>query len=148
MDDLVAFLRARLDEDEAIVRTLAEPPDWHTGPGDDPGWTDESVVCMWPPEHHTPYEQDKHWRGLTASSPELAAHIARHDPARVLRDIEAVRGVLGIYDQMAPGLDGPDAGTRGAARMTLHILRPALRHLARAYADHPDYRADEWTPEI
>lgn len=46
MDDLVEFLRERIADDEAGVRSLAEPHDWHTGPGDDPEWTDEELVCM------------------------------------------------------------------------------------------------------
>jgi hypothetical protein len=32
-DELSAFLKARLDEDEAVVRAVAEPHDWHTRRG-------------------------------------------------------------------------------------------------------------------
>jgi hypothetical protein len=92
--DLIAELRAALDAEEAAVRALAEPHDWRAGPGDDPTWEDESTVYMWPPEFHTPYEGDKHWRGLTTSSPELAVHIARHDPKFVLADIAAKRKLI------------------------------------------------------
>jgi hypothetical protein len=136
MDDLVAFLRARLNEDEERVRALAEPHEWHTGPGDDPDWEDESTVHMWPPEFHTPYEQDKHWRGLTASNPALAAHIARYDPARVLADIAAKRATLDACEAAQAGDDG-----YGAAALADTVICT----MAAAYSAHPDYRP-EWAP--
>lgn len=96
-DPIVAFLRARIAEDEAAARAVTVPHEWHTGPGDDPEWTDEELVCMWPPEFHTPYEEDKHWRGLTVPGLALAAHIARHDPAAALRRIAADRRMLELH---------------------------------------------------
>lgn len=109
MDDLVQFLRARLDEDEVVARGTTMPLDWHQGPGgDDPEWVSDEMVLMWPPEFHTPYEQDKHWRGLTADPAGLAAHIARHDPARVLREVEAKRGMVDAY---LPPRSRPPPGT-------------------------------------
>ncbi|WP_335981080.1 DUF6221 family protein [Streptomyces sp. CA2R106] len=66
----------------------------------------------------------------------------------MLRETEAKQGGLRVYDQMAPEPDSPKAHARYAAQTTLRLLRPVLCHLARAYADHPDYRADEWVPEI
>lgn len=140
MDDLIEFLRARLDEDEADVKALTVPHDWHTGPGDDPQWTDEELVCMWPPEFHTPYEQDKHWRGLTVSGPELAAYIARHDPAHALREIEAKRQQIAHYQRVAAHAeDHPDYALAAGA------CAASLRHAAAVYADHPGYR-EEWRP--
>lgn len=139
MNDLIEFLRARLDEDAAVVRALTVPHEWHTGPGDDPEWTSEELVCMWPPEFHTPYEQDKHWRGLPVSGPELAAHVARHDPARVLREVEAKRQILEAH--------GGDLGPQ--VMFCPHCEHdtpcPTVRLLAAVYADHPDYRP-EWAP--
>ncbi|RZE89168.1 DUF6221 family protein [Streptomyces sp. SCA2-2] len=142
--DLIAFLRARLDEDEAVARGTTMPLDWHQGPGDDPDWTTSEMVLMWPPEHHTPYEQDKHWRGLTAEPEGLAAHIARHDPARVLAEVEAKRQIVKAHGRLdvsefCETCDGP-SGIPG---------RPygctTVRLLALPYADHPDYR-DAWRP--
>lgn len=130
MDDLVAFLKARLDEDEAGVRALTVPHDWHTAPGDDPEWTDEELVCMWPPEFHTPYEQDKHWRGVTIPGPDVAAHVARHDPARVLREVAAKRRIVDRYAWLR------EHGDTGDATWVLPLI-------AAVYADHPDYRP-EW----
>jgi len=132
MDDpIVAFLRERIAEDEAGVHALVEPHEWHTGPGDDPDWEDESTVYMWPPEFHTPYEQDKHWRGLTASNPALAAHIARHDPARVLREVEAKRRIVERYAWLR------EHGDTGDAAWVLPLL-------AAPYSNHADFRP-EWS---
>jgi|GEM_PF-1634836 len=149
MDDLVAFLRERLAEDEAVARAVIEPPEWHTGPGDDPEWTDEELVCMWPPEFHTPYEEDKHWRGLTVPGPALAAHIARQDPARVLAEVQAKRGMLDLHV-----LAEQDYGDGFVTELCM-VCDPeepepfypcrTLRHLAAVYADHPEYRP-EWAP--
>lgn len=141
MDDLVEFLRARVADDEAGVRALTVPHEWHTGPGDDPEWTDEELVCMWPPEFHTPYERDKHWRGLTVPGPALAAHIARHDPARVLREVEAKRRLVALHDRPNHQCVTEDGPTQW------HAADPCatLRLLALPYATHPDYRP-EWAP--
>ncbi|MFF1957990.1 DUF6221 family protein [Streptomyces sp. NPDC058220] len=142
MDDLVTFLRARLNEDEAVARGTTVPLDWHQGPGDDdPEWVGDEMVLMWPPEFHTPYEQDKHWRGLTADPAGLAAHIARHDPARVLREIDAKRKALDHYEEFqgfAKGGTAPFRLAAGAVAMQIQIM-------ALPYADHPDYR-EEWRP--
>jgi hypothetical protein len=125
--DPIAELRAALDAEEASARVLAEPHDWRAGPGADPTWEDESTVYMWPPEFHTPYEEDKHWRGLTTSSPELAVHIARHDPAFVLADIAAKRKLLDLYEAAAEESDDYEHGQHAAS------LLSAIETLAEAY---------------
>ncbi|MFE4829970.1 DUF6221 family protein [Streptomyces sp. NPDC056672] len=48
--------------------------------------------------------------------PTIALHVALHDPARVLREVEAKRRLL-----------------------SRHVLSPATGDLASPYADHPDY---------
>ena len=60
-----------------------------------------------------------------------AEHIARHDPARVLRDVEAKRGMLGTLGALAE-------------------VQPSYAHMlasemAMAWDDHPSYR-EEWDP--
>ncbi|MEU8829364.1 DUF6221 family protein [Streptomyces sp900116325] len=155
-DTLVQFLRARLDDDERTARGTTMPLDWHQGPGDDPEWTSAEMVLMWPPEFHTPYEQDKHWRGLTAEPAGLAAHIARHDPARVLAEVEAKRQLVKLHGRATLRAGG---GAQYFATETVcrscepnHQFPerswpcPTLRLLALPYADHPDYRP-EWAPD-
>lgn len=70
-----------------------------------------------------------------------AQHIARHDPARVLADVEAKRALVDYWSRAfqnpidADKFPGHDWDlVRGAARWT-------LRHLATPYASHPDYQA-------
>jgi hypothetical protein len=154
MDDLIAFLRAQLDEDERIARAVRVPPYWHQGPGDDPEWTDEELVCMWPPEFHTPYERDKHWRGLTVEGPELAEHIATHDPTRVLREIDAKRQLLARGGPFCTSnCDDPDSepknpDTNWTTPLEHHFdcaAYQAAQLLALPYTDRPGFRED-WRP--
>ncbi|MDP9949133.1 MULTISPECIES: DUF6221 family protein [Streptomyces] len=125
MDDLAQFLRDRLDEDEQAARA-AHAPNWSTDGrtglhyGVEDGWMTDALT--------------------TAD----ADHIARHDPARVLREVEAKRRLLTDYEENAADLDAqhaPDMDYVGRA----DGLETALQHLATAYADHPDYR-DAWRP--
>ncbi|MGW0015507.1 DUF6221 family protein [Streptomyces tendae] len=74
------------------------------------------------------------WRGL---------HIARHDPARVLREIDAKRQVIARYEQVDQ-LHESGAGN-GAGAMRAGLLY-CLMAYATVYADRPGYR-DEWRPQ-
>ncbi len=137
--DLVAFLRARLDEDEQIAHAASDlGASWYvdgrTGevaavqpdpkPGDSAVW----VTC------------DS--EGLSAAvEEEQAVHIARHDPARVLREVEAKRRIIAEYEAAAADADPED----DADRALLSSLRGVLKALALPYAEHPEYRA-EWRP--
>src|SRR3546814_19504652 len=70
-DDLVACIRARLDEDEAAAREAIKwgRPDWYC--------PSTAVV-----------DTGEDWPITTEAGP-VAHHIARHGPARVLREIDA-----------------------------------------------------------
>lgn len=120
MDDLIAFLRARLDED-ADLALAASPGPWHPDEEHDEVHAVDDIVVA---------------EGFALSGRQLRAtvdHIARHDPARVLAEVEAKRKILTAYenyDREAPELDVPDS---------------VIRFLALPYADHPDYR-DTWRP--
>ncbi|MFB8035885.1 DUF6221 family protein [Streptomyces sp. NPDC056004] len=130
MDDLVQFLRDRLDEDETLAQNNGQ---WSTS------WQDLTTDGEL---------RDDANAGTVAYIPHVATrtHIARHDPARVLAQVTAVRGVLTEYDESAQAAaTGNRALTRGTANMTLAALKPVLAHLATAYAHHPDYQAD-WSP--
>lgn len=91
MDDLIAFLNARLDEDEAEAKAAANALNRH-------------IEC----------------------DPDNAAHIARHDPARVLREVAAKRAIVERYAKAPDWAGGED-----------------VRLLAAVWSDHPDYR-QEW----
>jgi hypothetical protein len=96
--DLTGFLTARLNEVEAAARATVEPRTWHG-------------------EHLA-----LHGRLLAADE----AHIKRHDPARVLREVEAHRKILAEYADM-PFRDEAIG------------LRFAVGALAAIWSDHPDF---------
>ncbi|WP_128382365.1 DUF6221 family protein [Streptomyces cavernae] len=106
-DKLVNFLRARLDEDERIARRATAR---QTG-GE--SWTHEQPAL-------------RTGSTLTVAErmvPVFGEHIARHDPARVLVEVEAKRRLL-LWAQNA------EAG---------YNLLPIIDTLAGVYRDHPDF---------
>jgi hypothetical protein len=120
---LTEFLLARIAEDEyaarAFVNELGEARRWRC---DEVGGTVRRDGV--PPFGLSDVE-------ATTPTHLEAAHIARHDPARVLAECEAKRRIVEVA---LPG-ERDDAGERFRI----------LRILATVYADHPDYR-DEWRP--
>lgn len=147
-DDLVEFLRDRLDEDERITgvfrNDLGSVSEWCC---DEIGGKIRKVGPM-------PF-------GLPdviaqAELHMIAAHMARHDPARVLAEVAAKRRLLDEHADYGEGLgqtpDG-DYGMIPAACTTCGTPSeyavawpcPTLRTLALSYAGHPDYR-QEWRP--
>ncbi|MFJ9558295.1 DUF6221 family protein [Nocardiopsis sp. NPDC101807] len=139
---IVEFVNARLDEEERAAKAAADASGYDTwlsigieaGPDDDAKWTaiaDRSwgIVAPHPepPDDDTFYElggelfRQRGSRGLTD-------HIARHDPARVLREVAAKRAVLALHQ---------DAGMGDCAHSSDPC--PTLRALAAPYVDHPDY---------
>ncbi|HEY9449871.1 MAG TPA: DUF6221 family protein [Gemmatimonadaceae bacterium] len=127
MDELIRWYGAILDEEERIAQAAR-------GHGEG----------RW--RHETAYPNGYVYDGglqpvvydESAPSPEEAEHIARHDPARVLRDIEARRELLRVAERAH---DYHQTFTNGFAS----ALEGTLRLFALAYADHPGYRS-EWAP--
>lgn len=144
MDDLVEFLRARLEEDEAIARKACEYAEASWKLDEELGET----VLWWPPEPRVaemerqkglPVVSDQ-WRGQTIGS-RIAPHVARHDPARVLREVTAKRAIVDdlaneIHWGARSSLDYQDA---------VDAFKRMLKRLALPYVDHRDYRK-EWRP--
>lgn len=122
-DDLAQFLRARLDEDEQAI----EAPET---------WTefDETQGTRRVDVDHS-FERvtacTRAWRGV---------HIARHDPARVLHEVEAKRRALNHYEDVRRHAPGHTAYTLAEGAVGKQIQLMAL-----PYVDHPDYR-DDWRP--
>ncbi|MFB6593947.1 DUF6221 family protein [Streptomyces diastaticus] len=137
--DLITFLRARLGEDEAVARAATAGPWVESGVGDH-GWGVSFSALG------SGVEADDSDQGRAD-----AAHIARHDPARVLAEVEAKRRVVGecAYwnERMeAEAVNPPKFPQPGLdLGLLLDAMNPILRHLAAPYADHPDYR-EEWRP--
>jgi hypothetical protein len=134
---LTDFLLARLAEDEAAARACAEafPSPWEVA---DRGWRVRIYAADVPDigDHAEPgdtrapcvieVEPQRHHRELNDGGwlSDRVEHIARHDPARVLADVEAKRRIV-EWDVEQP------------------VDRGVLNILASVYADHPDFR-EEW----
>jgi hypothetical protein len=117
VDDLVRWYGAQLDEDERIARGASA--EWRELSGN---W----VVA------------DGNHRVAMVLVAEERAHIVRHDPARVLREIEAKRDLLRLAERAH---DYHETFMNGFAS----ALEGTLRLFALAYAGRPGYR-EEWRP--
>lgn len=139
MTELIEFLRSRLDEDQtAAAGAGADGPHWR-GTNDGIFPSDASrhpgAIVVGPYDH---------------LPDELAEHIARHDPARVLAEVNAKRAILDEHQPLK--IEGDKiAGCQTCSwRDDMEVLQvewpcPTVRLLALPYADHPDYR-QEWRP--
>jgi len=110
--DLIVFLNARLDEDWQITLAVTAD-DWGAG--------DEAIRLEW------------------EDLPDAAfRHAKRHDPARVLREVEAGRRILDRH-RLCPSGAGYDDMWTGPGPC------PDLSDLADRWNDHPDYDP-AWRP--
>jgi hypothetical protein len=75
---------------------------------------------------------------------DMSEHIVRHDPARVLREIEAKRRILDVVLPKVAELQGACDDEWGA-RLEPDGDDMLLRTLALPYADRAGYR-EEWRP--
>jgi hypothetical protein len=125
---ITEFLAARLDEDEWIAQGAARTDDGHGG--------------SWLPVHF----------GAGGFDARVDDHIARHDPARVLREVEAGRRILALYESAAAehaAAELRDNLREVAVAESLRAEKAALfwavRIVAAPWNDHPDYDPD-WAP--
>lgn len=125
MSDPVAFVSARLDEDEAAARAAAPGP-WR---GHEAGGWREVLLA----------------KGISLNAAD-AEHIARHDPARVLREVAAKRAILEYFLEPPDGfrtgnaevISGAAIGSgRGPGLLT--VIEAIVLDLAAVWSDHPDY---------
>lgn len=159
-DDLVEWLRAQLDSDEQAAMTAAAQAG--------PNW----IVAYYD-------NSDQFADGVDGDNGEVigsgdvavpeAEHIARWDPARVLREVEKTRRILDLHphqrfteplsasspfeEDRRPAFDEVPryVGCKNCNwDAAMEELRPGwwcetVRLLASPYSDRPDYR-DEWRP--
>lgn len=115
MADLVQWLTACLDEDERIARA-ATPGPWERVP-ERVGWL----------------ASEEYWSVVdcsgTPAARENAEHVAAHDPARVLRDIDRDRRILiRCQEEMLSGIP-----------RLVHFAKQTLREMALSFEDRPGY---------
>jgi hypothetical protein len=99
--ELIPWLRRRLDEDEATARAAIHATDaeWEYARTPWGQWQVQTVATHGTPgyEQHLAVTWDR--EGLSDSvGTEAGVHMARHDPARVVRDVEAKRSLLGLLE--------------------------------------------------
>lgn len=137
MTDVVAFLRDRLDEDEALAREACdrESGEWFMGDK----WN------VYQQKEVTPYEySDTEELVVYGNMKAQSEHIARHHPARVLREVKAKRAIVALHAAMeiecSDVAGDPWAGTVcSACEGGEDWPCTTLRHVAAVYADRPDY---------
>lgn len=157
--DIVAFIRTRIAEDERAARS-AKPGPWkYDSDLDDPDPCEDEVYSVHDGEHGdlvgdpVCYVRGKETVGN-------GVHIARQNPDRVLRGVEAKRGILDDYDKAAQELDRalmraraesvdgvvPDDVQATLTRKQVKVvaLEYVVLRLATEYSDHKDFCG--WQP--
>ncbi|WP_405636977.1 DUF3825 domain-containing protein [Streptomyces sp. NBC_00117] len=149
MDDLVQWLGEQLDEDERIA-WAAGGNVWRRQE-----YPSDAVAIYASNGEGVVY--DEGW-----PSEGQAEHIVEHDPARVLREIDAKRQVVSLYAEaveahaalrarMREVVDSDPDGFWRLHRQESELIetesriRPVVRLVALPYADRPGYR-EEWRP--
>jgi hypothetical protein len=113
MDDLITWLRAQLDDDERIARKNTG----QAGLGDDGDFPD--------------------YRTYDGADIDAAVDFLHHFTSqRVLREVEAKRRMLDLYEAADPGFVGT---------LLRNCLDTPVRLLALPFSDRPGYR-EEWKP--
>jgi hypothetical protein len=119
-EELVGFVRARLDEDYRIAKRTN---DVHSAPWQPINWGE---FC------------DEY-------SPDARQHQLRHDPARVLREVEAKKRVIDGCAETLAAEGSWDPLVDGGSGEPYDLAAFVLRMLTLPYSDHQDYR-EEWAP--
>jgi hypothetical protein len=132
-EDLIDWLRDQLNEDEQIALAIEVKE-----------WTEES---SWFNDMLNPLPSQRRERPgwLPMITVEDVRHIARHDPARVLREVEAKRKVIELYEYAVAAWlldrDKPNPPTVHLGEKAM--AEAVLQALALPYSDRPGYR-EEW----
>ncbi|MDQ8040629.1 DUF6221 family protein [Cellulosimicrobium sp. XJ-DQ-B-000] len=125
---LTDFLLARIAEDETTAQD-AEPGPWTL----DREHLPQAIIGADGDPVIRAAKGDRDW---TFQTSQVAYHVVRHDPERVLAECESKRRII-EHEEARPAKDyrplPPDADT------------PVLRLLALPYAHHPDYDK-AWRP--
>lgn len=137
---LSAFLLQRIADDEAAARAAA-----HGRSGRWASWN-----RSWDTERNRDLVDEGEGERMACLPMDLDEHIARHDPARVLAQCEALRAVVERADvECVCTTHGHDRADDCAQCVACNAVATAdgyvLADLAGIWSDHPDYR-DEWRP--
>jgi hypothetical protein len=115
--DLVTFLRERLADDQRIAnRTRQASPEWRNFDMDGELRDSANAGTV----AYIPHANDR-------------THIARHDPARVLAEVDAKRRIIDECSEVTVRDDWQYTDAPELAELTLLML-------ALPYREHPDYQ--------
>jgi hypothetical protein len=137
MTDIIAFISARLDDDEAYALEAAKEfgPDWIEI------WSGEIDLSANLPDRQPP--AGRHWDAhVQTNDSRVSRHMVRHDPARVLAEVKAKRAIVARH---STGIVYGSWPTYGGEREELWRFCELLHDecelplLAAIYADHPEY---------
>lgn len=159
MDDLIAFLRAQLDQDERMARE-APGPEWRAGverdgePGHWRGVKADLVLLL--PDVPIPMDHDVGAEVLRAefvndgksAGRRAVDHAVRWNPERVLAEVETKRRVLGRHspDLERPSPLGPLCRYCSPWDAQVSWPCPDIIDLAQLYAGRDGWR-EEWSVE-
>jgi hypothetical protein len=139
--DLVAWLREQIGKDELRAKAATSGPwDWNGWHCERPRFTTYMVFRESDEQEVADTRGASWWRREDGDQPEYPAnaeHIARWDPDRALREVEAKRRILDAYEQREEEGQHVDVFGYHATGLLL-----AVRMIAEVYADQPGYRED------
>lgn len=135
------FLNARLNEDEATAKACPLAL-WHVSIPP-PYLNLAPRLCGNVNEHFSWHLAES--VGLHDPFGASLIHAARHDPARVLREVEAKRKILTEYTRVVELRKSYPEGYDPNDYHGLYEsgLEEVVTHLAAVYADHPDYQKED-----
>lgn len=154
VSEIVKFLEARLAEDEAVaLKAGGSEAEWlyraeyDNETGNEVVWAnsrseDNFGGSAKPFVTYRRHVTMDHEGCLPAVDEDDGTHIARHDPARVLREVAAKRAVMIAADD-ATSYDMTVEGDRGVGSRNMiedpYVGDVILRALASAYSDHSGF---------
>jgi hypothetical protein len=133
IDEMITFVRLQLDEDEQKALAI-DAKEW----AEDSSWFKDMLDPL-------PSQRRERPGWLPMITVEDVRHIARHDPARVLREVQAKRKVIELYEYAVAAWlldrDKPNPPTVHLGEKAM--AEAVLQALALPYSGRPGYR-EEW----
>jgi hypothetical protein len=132
MADLVGFLRARIDADEAAARAATEDP------GMSAEWYEQTSGCL---DIGLPNHGGQDWTDYVwpQGDSRVTRYIARWDPARVLAEVAAKRQLVRLFSDRPTAPPASDVFLSAMAASVTSTNDWVLRQMVQPYADHPDF---------
>jgi hypothetical protein len=137
MDDLIAFVRAQLDDDERVARTATSGP-WVAKRADDSVYAVETSIVMGGHDGGW-YIVPAQVEGGEGIEPGDAQHIARWEPARVLAEVDARRVLLARLEGLLLYATSPNYAHSGIEAWATDTLK----QVAQPYRGRSGWR-EEW----